>query len=75
MVKSLILLACHRIVKIMFDDKVSNAISKFSLSYDTIQRRINDLSVNIEKNVNNSFINTFIALKIDKSTDITEKVQ
>jgi hypothetical protein len=55
--------------------KRQNEISKIPLSNDTIRRRINDMSVNIEENVNKSLINTNFALQIDESTDISGKAQ
>lgn len=51
--ESLILTLCSEIIiKIMFGDEVSKEISKVPLSYDTIRRRINDKSVNIEEYLN-----------------------
>jgi len=46
----------------MYGDEASNEISKISLSNDTIRRRINDMSVNKEKNVNKSIIYTNFVL-------------
>jgi len=56
--ESLVLYSCIEIVKIIFGDEASNVISKIPLSNHTIQRRINDMSMNIEENVNKNIINT-----------------
>lgn len=72
--ESFILTLCSDIVKIMFGDEASNEISKIPLSNDTI-RRINDMSVYIEENVNKNIINTNFALQIDESTVINGKAQ
>lgn len=66
--ESFFLPACHEVVKIMFGDEASNEISKIPLSDDTICRRISDMSVNIEENVNKHLINNNrFVLQIDKS--------
>ncbi|KAL4121592.1 hypothetical protein QTP88_014077 [Uroleucon formosanum] len=73
--ESLILPLFSEIVKIMLGDEASNEISKIPLSNDTIRRRIIDMSVDIEENVNKNLINTNFALQIDESTDISGKAQ
>ena len=49
--KSIILPACKNSKKAILGDKTKQEISKIPLSNNTIQRRIVDLSVNIEESV------------------------
>lgn len=59
----------------MFGDKTSSEILKIPLSDDTILKKINDMSVNIEKNINKRLTNNYFTQQIDKSTDISGKEQ
>ena len=73
--ESVILPACKRMVKLMLGDKAEQEISKIPLSNNTIQRRILDLSDNIEENVISKFQNSLFALQVDESTDISNHAQ
>jgi len=59
----------------MLGDKAEQEISKIPLSNNTIQRRILDLSDNIEENVISKFHNSLFALQVDESTDISNHAQ
>ena len=59
----------------MLGDKAEQEISKIPLSNNTIQRRILDLSDNIEENVISKFQNSLFALQVDESTDISNHAQ
>lgn len=48
--EEIILPACRKIVKTMIGGSVYIVICKIPLSYDTIHRRIKDMSENIEQN-------------------------
>ncbi|XP_068212657.1 zinc finger BED domain-containing protein 5-like [Palaemon carinicauda] len=69
--ESVILPACKKIVKSMFDEKAEKDISKIPLSNDTIHKRILDLSENIEKKVQKKLQDSTFALTVDESTDIS----
>lgn len=73
--ESLILPACKKMVKIMLGDKAEQEISRIPLSNNTIQRRILDLSDNIEESVISKFQSSLFALQIDESTDISNHAQ
>lgn len=73
--ESLILPSCCEIVKIMFGEDAINEIMKIPLSNDTIKKRIKDMSLDIEKTVNNKLSKKFFALQIDESVDISSKAQ
>jgi len=73
--ESAILPACQKMVKGMFGDKAEQEISKIPLSNNTIQRRIIDLSDNIEQNVMTKLNNCQFATQIDESTDISNHAQ
>ena len=65
--ESIILTACRKIVKIILGDKAEQEIRKIPLSTYTIQRRIVDLSVNIEENVQTKLQSTLeFALQVDE---------
>ena len=74
--ESIILPACRKIVKTILGDKAEQEIRKIPLSNNTIQRRIVDLSVNIEESVQTKLQSTLgFALQVDESTDISDKPQ
>ena len=74
--ESIILPACRKIVKRILGDKAEQEIRKTPLSNNTIQRRIVDLSANIEETVQTKLQSTVeFALQVDESTDISGKPQ
>uniref|UniRef100_A0A0L8G4L0 Uncharacterized protein n=1 Tax=Octopus bimaculoides TaxID=37653 RepID=A0A0L8G4L0_OCTBM len=73
--ESIILPACRKMVKTMLRDEAEQEISKIPLSNNTIQRRIMDLSADIEENVQNKLQNSEFALQVDESTGINNKAQ
>ena len=74
--ESIILPACRKIVKRILGDKAEQEICKTPLSNNTIQRRIVDLSANIEEIVQTKLQSTVeFALQVDESTDISGKPQ
>ena len=74
--ESIILPACRKIVKTMLGDEAEQEIRKIPLSNNTIQRRIVDLSANIEENVLTKLQSSpRFALQVDESTDISAKPQ
>ena len=74
--ESIILPACRKIVKRILGDKAEQEIRKTTLSNNTIQRRIVDLSANIEETVQTKLHSTVeFALQVDESTDISGKPQ
>jgi len=74
--ESIILPACRKIVKTILGDTTEQEIRNIPLSNNTIQRRIVDLSVNIEESVQTKLQNTLeFALQVDESTDISGKPQ
>jgi hypothetical protein len=73
--ESLILPACQAIVKTMLGDEAELEIKKIPLSDDTIKRRIQDMSNDIEENVMQKLKTCEFALQIDESTDISGKEQ
>lgn len=73
--ESLILPACSEIASIMFGEDAKSEILKIPVSDDTIRRRINDMSCNIEKTIANVLINKSFALQVDESTDLSGKAQ
>ena len=72
--ESVILPVCKKMVKSMLVETTDEEISKIPLSIDTIHRRILDLSVNIDTNVQINLKDLF-ALIVDESTDISSSAQ
>jgi hypothetical protein len=74
--EDLILPACKEIVKSMLGEGAEKEISVVPLSNDTISRRIDDMSSDIQRNVAEKvFDGRIFALKLDESTDISKKFQ
>ncbi|KAL4120074.1 hypothetical protein QTP88_012813 [Uroleucon formosanum] len=74
--EQLILPACREIVKIFFGIEAGQEILKIPLSDNTISRRINDMSEDIEQQVLNKLSDSHMfALQVDESTDISGKAQ
>ncbi|XP_013791861.1 protein ZBED8-like [Limulus polyphemus] len=74
--KSLILPACQKIVSTMLGNEAAMKISKIPLSNDTVNKRILEMSSDIEKNVcGNKLQCSDFAQQVDESTDITNKAQ
>lgn len=71
-----ILPACCEIVKIMFGEEYEKEVKKIPLSNNTIKRRIEEMSKDIETQVNEKLkVADLFALQVDESTDITGKSQ
>ena len=73
--ESVILPACQKMVKVMLGDKAEQDISKIPFSNSTIQRRIINLSGNIEQSVMAELKNCQFGLQIDESIDISNHAQ
>ncbi|GFX84157.1 SCAN domain-containing protein 3 [Trichonephila clavipes] len=73
--EEIILPACRKIVKTMIGGSADIDICKIPLSNDTIQRRIKDMSENIEQNTAKTLANLNFALQVDETTDITGNAQ
>ena len=71
--ESVILPACKIMVKCMFGEKFEKELNNIPLSNDTINRRILDISKNIEGTVQKKISNSNFALTVDESTDISNK--
>ena len=71
----MILPACQKLVKVMLGDKAEQDISKIPLSNSTIQKRIINLSDNIEQSVMAELKNCQSARQIDESIDISNHAQ
>ena len=74
--ETVILPACREIVRIMFGEDAVSEVNKIPLSDNTISRRIQDMSGDIECNHKSKILkhNSF-ALQVDESTDISGKAQ
>jgi hypothetical protein len=59
----------------MFGDAAEEEVSKVPLSNNTVSRRINEMSRDIEMNVNGRFRDVVFALQLDESTDASGKCQ
>jgi hypothetical protein len=73
--ESLIMPACQIMAKTMMVKKLQTNSQKVPLSDNTISRRINDMSHNIENSLYETLRNSNFALQADESTDITGKAQ
>ena len=73
--ESVILSACQKMVKVMLGDKAEQDISKIPFSNSTIQKRIINLSDNIEQSVMAELKNCQSARQIDESIDISNHAQ
>ena len=74
--ESVILPACKLIVKIIFGEDTVSELSKIPVSDNTISRRIEDMSENIECNIKSKILkHELFALQVGESTDITGKAQ
>ena len=73
--ESVILPTCKRMVKSMLGDKAKQEISKIPLSNNTLQRRILDLSDNIEENLISKFQHSLFVLQVGESTGISNHAQ
>lgn len=57
----------------MFGEEAKKEILKIPISDDTIHRRINDTSCNIERTVAGELVNMPFALQVDEAVDISGK--
>lgn len=74
--ESTILPACCEIVKILFGEDFEKEVRKIPLSNNTVQRRIEDMSNDVEFHVNEKLkAAELFALQLDESTDVTGKPQ
>ena len=73
--ESVILPACQKMAKVMLGDKAEQDISKIPFSNSTIQRRIINLSGNIEQSVMAELKNYQFALHIDEFIDVSKHAQ
>jgi hypothetical protein len=67
--------ACKIIVKAMIGNDAESEIDKVRVSNNTISRRVDDMSHDIEDVLSEILKNTNFALQVDESTDITSKTQ
>jgi hypothetical protein len=74
--ETLILHACKEIVKSMLGEAAEREKSKVPLSNDTIARRIEDMSADIQKQVAEKInYDAKFALQLDESTGTSKKCQ
>ncbi|KAL4153935.1 hypothetical protein QTP88_001768 [Uroleucon formosanum] len=75
-VESTILPECYEIVKILFGEDFEKEVRKIPLSNNTVQRRIEDMSKDVEFHVNKKLkAAELFALQLYESTDVTGKPQ
>ena len=74
--ETLILPACKKIVGVMLGPDAANTLSKIPSSDNTIKRRIDDMSEDIEQNLSEKLrMSGRFSLQIDESTDISGAAQ
>ncbi|KAL4107274.1 hypothetical protein QTP88_017647 [Uroleucon formosanum] len=74
--ESTILPACYEIVKILFREDFEKEVRKIPLSNNTVQRRIEYMSKDVEFHVNEKLkAAELFTLQLDESTDVTGKPQ
>lgn len=74
--ESLILPSCIEIVRHMFGDKEAKEIEKVPLSNNTISRRINEMSIDIESTLIQKIKDSEIfSIQVDESTDCSNCAQ
>lgn len=74
--KKLILLACREIIKVIFGEEAEDEVLKIPITYNTINRRIEHISEDIEEQVLQQFHDSpLCALQLDESTDISGQTQ
>ena len=74
--ETVILPECKEMVRIMFGEDAVSEVNKIPLSDNTISRRIQDMSGDIECNIKSKILkHELFALHVDESTDITGKTQ
>ena len=72
--ENLILPACKEIVKSMLGEIAEKEVFRVPLSNNTISRRIDDMSFDIQKHVSEILCDSQkCSLQIDESTDISQK--
>jgi len=70
--EKLILPACREIVKVLFDEEAEKEVLKIPVSDNTVSRRIEHMSEDIEEQVlRKSRDSPLFALQLDESTDIS----
>lgn len=74
--ETVILPACQEIVRIIFGEDGVSELNKIPLSDNTISRRIQDMSGDIECQVKSKILkHELFALQVDECTDITGKAE
>ena len=74
--ESVILPACKKMVRTILGEEAEKQISKIPLSNDTVYRRIQEMSHDIEENICcGKLQDSYFALQVDESTDVTNKAQ
>lgn len=67
--EQLILPACKDIVEIMFGENFASQLNNIPLSNDTICRRINDISVDMQQQLESELTGNLFAIQLDEATD------